>query len=197
MSNIKRLYYVSQDDSSVFTMWDNERIAVTFDSPGDGTIAETNPKLLARILFKDDETRNEIAKCLFETAEDAARAYIKKVLYWNEDSIKTDAEKLDLKHRIIEGLKTIGRPKNGAVRKVYFIDLPLADSAPELESLEAECCANCACDFYTEDDGYERHECPFVKKAKGLATTKCSLYAKSVPAIPVQVDLSKEEEVQT
>lgn len=188
MSDTAKLYYVSESTApSVF----DESVTVTFDDPGDGTVAETNPELLARILFKDDETRKWFSQRLFETAEGAARAYIRKVLGWNRE--KTDAEKLDLKRRLEEGLRNNDSVKDVLRRRVYSIDLPLADSAPELETLKVECCANCAHDYYFEDDGHEFHQCPFVERAKGLPTTRCSLYARSVPAIPVRVNLDGEE----
>lgn len=170
----KTFYYVSEG-APPFDMWSNCTIAMRFQDDASQTLAKTNPVLLASMPFAKGEDgnwdRERAGEILFETPEDAATAYINAILNMSTNREKTDKERNRIRRALIASLASSDTSPGG--RHVYSIELPVEGPAPHLEKFDSPCCANCAYDYFSEDDGHELHSCPFNSKACGDANTRC------------------------
>ena len=191
----KTFYYVSEDSVPPFDMWSNCTIAMRFQDASARTLAKTNPELLANMPFADgdkgDWNRRRAGEILFETPEDAATAYVDEYLDMLANYEKSDEERNRNRRTLINKLASQDTSSGG--RYVYSIELPVAGPAPCLEEFDSPCCANCAYDYFSEDDGREHHGCPFNSKACGDANTRCKWHLplrNAVTHVPVRIPVS-------
>lgn len=170
----KTFYYVSEGEPP-FDMWSNCTIAMRFQDDAARTLAKTNPDLLASMPFakggNGDWDRKRAGEILFETPEDAAMAYVNEILNMSTNREKPDKERDRIRRDLIDSLAS--SDTSSGSRHVFSIELPVAGPTPRLKKFDSPCCANCAYDYFSEDDGYEHHSCPFNSEACGDANTRC------------------------
>ena len=162
-----KLYCITSG-SDVFEVWCDDPVMCTFRKNKSADTLDRHPELLKR-LPKNLSEGYHFTDGLFLSEEAAWDAFLNSGYIDRKRWEKTHGSKLT-KDSYLEASGDSGR-------KCLCIDVPEVRDIT-LEDVDNQSCANCAFDFYTEGDGYERHGCPLVSAACGRSTQRCKHWTK-------------------
>ena len=162
-----KLYCIT-GGSEIFEVWSNDPIMCRFSDPKADTL-DRHPEILKKLPKNMSGDGDWFNDGLFLSEDAAWEAYFNSS-YINRKKFEERTGKKLTKENYLK--------ENGdSARKCLCVEIPEVRDV-ELEHVENESCANCAFDFYTEDDGYEWHKCPFNSKACGRPDQKCKHWLK-------------------
>ena len=162
-----KLYCITSG-SDVFEVWCDDPVRCTFRRNKAADTLDRHPELLKR-LPKNLSEGYQFTDVLFLSEEAAWDAFLNSGYIDRERWEKAHGKKLT-KDSYLEA-------SGGSERKCLCIDVPEVRDVT-LEDVDNQSCANCAFDFYTEGDGYERHGCPLCADACGRSTQRCKHWVK-------------------
>ena len=162
-----KLYCITSG-SDVFEVWCDDPVMCTFRKNKAADTLDRHPEILKR-LPKNLSEGYPFTDGLFLSEEAAWDAFLNSGYIDREKWEKTHGSKLT-KDSYLEASGDSGR-------KCLCIDVPEVRDVT-LKNVDNQSCANCAFDFYTEGDGYERHGCPLCADACGRSTQRCKHWTK-------------------
>ena len=162
-----KLYCITSG-SDVFEVWCDDPVMCTFRKNKAADTLDRHPELLKK-LPKNLSEGYQFTDGLFLSEEAAWDAFLNRGYVDRKRWEKAHGSKLT-KDSYLEASGDSGR-------KCLCIDVPEVRDVT-LEEVDNQSCANCAIDFYTEGDGYERHGCPLCADACGRSTQRCRHWVK-------------------